>query len=434
MEICGVIAQVSVGQSLSDWLAHSEISVRFCAFDELCSGSKCKNFDAIIAPAQFVLEPDKLQVLSMRAPVIVIDESPTLEKAVASIRNGAHDYLPTSPEDQLATRILGSVRNYHKAYQEMELQHEIVGHCDEIAELRHLIQKVAPTHGPVLIYGATGTGKNLVAKCIHSSSARAHRPFVTMNCDRVPPELVLSELFGDPSDEHGRGRVATANTGTLFLNEIGSLPMDAQARLLHLLEAGEIQDYSTNTTIPVETRVLAASHIPLEDLAIQGKFRDDLRIRLSQFIVTLPLLAERGDDIELLAQSMLVRHKETLGKTSLRLHPECVTLIRSYEWPGNVRELDQAIERAVLLCESDTILPGHLGIDTGSPTSSESDPDISEYTSLDDYFIEFVRTNEDRYTETELADKLGISRKSLWERRNKFGIPRRKTKIKRLHS
>lgn len=434
MEICAVFADATEEQLLQNWLSSNELAVHLRALDDMDEAVFNEIFEAIVVSPKLSEEPSKLRELSAHAPVIVVDEMPTFEKAVIAIRSGAHDYLPSKPYDSLATRIATSVGEFHQSLQQFDLAEHIVGNCLQINELRTLVRKIGPSNGQVLIYGPTGAGKNLVAKCIHATSLRARRPLVTLNCDRVPPDLVLSELFGDNRESESPGRLVSAHAGTLFLNEIGVLPLDAQARLLQFLESGAVQQYPTNKSIAVDTRIIAASHKPLDDLAERGLFREDLLVRMSQFTVSLPRLAERGDDVRLLANWMLAKHQANLSKRNLKLHADSLELLDSYHWPGNVRELDQAIERAVLFCDGSTVLPEHLAIDATEPKVAEVSQSSSEYTSLDDYFIEFVRANEERYTETEIAEKLGISRKSLWERRNKFGIPRRKTRIKRLHS
>ncbi len=434
MNICGVFVDGTDEELLQEWLSSGDIEVQLWSLDDVGAAALQTACEAIIVSPKIMEGQHRVRELSEQAPVIVIDDNPSIEKAVIAIRSGAHDYLASHPVKQLPSRISSSIRSFHQVLQQFDLSKQFIGNCPQINELRALIQTIGPTDGPALICGPTGTGKNLAAKCIHATSLRAHRPLMTLNCDRVPTELVLTELFGDSRESKPHGRLAQAHTGTLFLNEIGALPLAAQARLLQFLESGTFQQYPSNKTMAIDARIIAASHSPLNDLATQENFKNDLLLRLSQFVVTLPLLADRGNDIALLATWFLSRHQHNLGKRNLKLHADALKVITSYHWPGNVRELDQAIERAVLFCEGTTILPQHLAITADEPRQPESDQSSGEYTSLDDYFIEFVRANEDRYTETEIAEKLGISRKSLWERRNKFGIPRRKTRIKRLHS
>ncbi|MCY3885015.1 MAG: sigma 54-interacting transcriptional regulator [Gammaproteobacteria bacterium] len=409
-------------------------SIVECSTEDLATSSPRDTFSAILAPSRIVDQSALLRRLSSHAPVIIVDERPTVRKAVDAIRNGAHDYIPVGTQQELSDAILHSINEFQIEGGRFTLEQEILGDCDEIRELRNLIRKVAPTDGPVLVQGATGTGKSLVAHSIHAMSNRADRPFVKLDCDRLPPDRAMRELFGNGHGEVQSGRVAASDGGTLFLNEIGNLPSEAQAALLHLLDHGEIQQFEEAQPTTVDTRLIVGSVFSLDALSELGKVGSSLCIRLSQFRLTLPSLMDRGSDVLLLAEDKLEKHSSGLGRSELGFEDSTVTRMMSYDWPGNVRELDQAVERAVLVSESDRILPADLGIDSIPPPQRENEQFSGEFTSLEDYFIEFVRSNEERFTETELAEKLGISRKSLWERRNKLGIPRQRAKVKRLHS
>ncbi len=415
-------------------MAESDYQVLDHSADDLANGTPPNTFHAILAPSRLVDQAATLRQLSTYAPVIIVDDDPTIGKAVSAIRNGAYDYIPVGTQQELVDAILSSVLDSDMASGLFNLEREILGNCDEIREIRNLVRKVAPTDGSVLLHGATGTGKNLVAKCIHSISNRSEGPFVKLDCDRVPPDRVMDELFGGGQGETYSGRVLASNGGTLFLNEVGSLPSEAQAALLHLLDHNEIQQFGQDQPIAVDIRIIVASVFPLDTLADLGRIGRGLCTRLSQFRLILPPLTERGDDVALLAEDKLRKHSSALGKSGMEFHVSTVTRMLQYDWPGNIRELDQAVERAVLVCESNSILPEDLGIDTIPPPQHPVEQSSGEFTTLEDYFIEFVRANEERYTETELAEKLGISRKSLWERRNKLGIPRRRAKVKRLHT
>ncbi len=434
MILCSVLDDGPVRSLVHECMSECDYQVLDHSADELANGTPQNTFHAILAPSRLVDQAATLRQLSTYAPVIIVDDIPTFGKAVSAIRNGAYDYIPVGTQQELTDAILSSVLDSDMASGLFNLEREILGICDEIREIRNLVRKVAPTDGSVLLHGATGTGKNLVAKCIHSTSNRSEGPFVKLDCDRVPPDRVMAELFGNGQGETHTGRVLASNGGTLFLNEVGSLPSEAQAALLHLLDYNEIQQFGQDLPIAVDTRIIVASVFPLDTLADLGRIGRGLCTRLSQFRLILPPLSERGDDVVLLAEDKLRKHSSTLGKTGMEFHVSTVSRMLQYDWPGNVRELDQAVERAVLVSESNSILPEDLGIDTIPPPQHPVDQSSGEFTTLEDYFIEFVRANEERYTETELAEKLGISRKSLWERRNKLGIPRRRAKVKRLHT
>lgn len=434
MILCSVLDDGPVSSLVHKCLTECDYQVLSHSADELANATLQKTFHVILAPSRLVEQAATLRQLSTYAPVIIVDDKPTIGKAVRAIRNGAFDYIPVGTQQELTDAILSSILDSDVASGLFNLEREILGNCDQIREIRNLVRKVAPTDGSVLLHGSTGTGKNLVAKCIHASSNRSEGPFVRLDCDRVPQDRVMVELFGSGHGETHTGRVLASNGGTLFLNEVGSLPSQAQAALLHLLDHNEIQQYGQDQPIAVDIRIIGASVFPLDTLADLGRIGRGLCTRLSQFRLILPPLSERGDDVMLLAEDKLRKHSSTLGKSGMEFHESTVTRMMEYDWPGNVRELDQAVERAVLVSETNTILPEGLGIDTIPPPQRSIEQSSGEFTSLEDYFIEFVRSNEERYTETELADKLGISRKSLWERRNKLGIPRRRAKVKRLHT
>lgn len=434
MILCNLLDAGAVSLMLHRCMTSANYTVLDRSSDDLSNGSLKESFQAILAPAKLVDEPSLLRRLSSYAPVIVVDEEPTIKKAVNAIRNGAYDYVAVGQEQELTHAILSSLNDFYVSSDWFNLEREILGDCDDMRELKGLIRTVAPTDGPVFLHGATGTGRNLVARSVHAASDRADRSFVKLDCDRVPPDRVMDELFGSGQGEAHTGRVLASDGGTLFLNEFGSLPANAQATLLHMLDHDEIQQFGEDQSIPVDIRLIVASVFTLDTLAELGIIGRGLCTRLSQFKLALPPLVDRGSDVMMLAEDKLKKHSANLGKTGMEFHESTVSKIMSYDWPGNVRELDQAIERAVLVCDSSLIFPEQLGIEVVPSADRAMELYSGEITSLEDYFIEFVRANEERYSETELAEKLGISRKSLWERRSRLGIPRRKAKAKRLLS
>jgi len=311
------------------------------------------------------------------------------------------------------------------------------------------IAKVAPTDATVLIQGESGTGKELVAKALHNQSRRADKPLISVNCAAIPETLIESELFGHEKGAFTgatalrQGLVEAADGGTLFLDEIGELPLEAQARLLRVLQEGEIRRVGSVQSHQVNVRLVAATHRNLKELASQGEFREDLYYRLNVMELHLPPLRDRGEDVIEIATAMLARACERMAQPPMTFSEAALKAIRDYHWPGNVRELENAVERSVILSESNQVEPDLLGIEV-SPDRYISDAmrnnlvDDNPYQpsdqiddqqgdlSLDDYFVHFVLENEASMTETDLARKLGISRKSLWERRQRLGIPRKK--------
>ena len=308
------------------------------------------------------------------------------------------------------------------------------------------ISKVAPTDATVLIQGESGTGKELVARALHTQSRRKDAPMISVNCAAIPETLIESELFGHEKGAFTGaatlrlGLVEAADGGTLFLDEIGELPLEAQARLLRVLQEGEIRRVGSVQSRKVDVRLIAATHRNLKELASKAEFREDLYYRLNVLELHLPPLRERGKDVIELAEFMLERSCEKMNRGAMQLTDISRQAILQYQWPGNVRELENAIERAVILADGDEITPENMAIDVSpdqyvpqalkenllEPEAISSNETNQGDLSLDDYFMHFVLENEDGMNETDLARKLGVSRKCLWERRQRLGIPRKK--------
>lgn len=402
----------------------------------------------------------ELVELAGNTPVLIMTSYASLRSAVDAMKMGAVDYI-AKPFDhdemlQAVKRILTESQLAQKAPTPKALQQEvnreyphsgIIGSCEPMLLLFKKISKVAPTDATVLILGESGTGKELVARALHNQSRRARAEMISVNCAAIPETLIESELFGHEkgaftgANSMRQGLVEAADGSTLFLDEIGELPLEAQARLLRVLQEGEIRRVGSVQSIKVDVRLIAATHRNLKELAQRGEFREDLYYRLNVVELNLPPLRERGDDVVEIANAMLARACEKMQQPPMHFSADAVQAIRSYQWPGNVRELENAVERAVILADDDSIPAAILGLDLSpdryistsmrenlvqpEPYSSASQPQQGDL-SLDDYFVHFVLENELAMTETELARKLGISRKSLWERRQRLGIPRRK--------
>ena len=354
------------------------------------------------------------QALATRAlPVILLDAAPDIRRAVTGIKAGASDYLPADCEAALLAESLERVIAEHS--DALRTAFPAVGASDVMQTLADSIAKVAPTESPVLISGESGTGKELVARAIHAGSNRCLAPLITLNCATVPDDLIEAELFGQPGDA-SQGLIATATGGSLFLDEVGELATPAQARLLRALES------------EADIRLICATSGDLESLVSAEKFRSDLYYRLKVITLQVPPLRERGEDVLLLAEDILARTMEKLGKRDLHFADETLTDMRRYGWPGNVRELENAIQRAVILSDGGAISTAMLAIELPDEGNAEGGQPGSPDQTIEDYFVSFVTAHQDQMTETELAEKLGISRKSLWERRQRLNIPRKKTK------
>jgi len=392
-----------------------------------------------------------------KVPVLIMTSYASLRSAVDSMRMGAVDYIakPFDHGDMLnaVKRIISEHPRQESAAAEAangdgEDGPAIVGDCPAMQRLMAHVARFAPTDSTVLVLGETGTGKELVARAIHRQSRRAGEALVCVNCAAIPETLIESELFGyekgafTGANTNRMGLIEAADGGTLFLDEIGELPMEAQARLLRFIQEGEIRRIGSVHSRKVNVRLICATHRDLQTLAAEGRFRQDLYYRINVLRLSLPALRDRGKDILYLAETLLARQVERFGRGTMTLSPRAIQAITTYQWPGNVRELEHAIERAVILTEGDEIDNETLGIDLelvnisrlrgeriGGPKkrqASHSTSDPQEDLSLEDYFQRFVIEHQDSMSETELAQKLGISRKCLWERRQRFDIPRKK--------
>jgi len=395
------------------------------------------NFDLVVTDVRLPGAPGTEVVRRAGpVPVLVMTSYASIRAAVETIQQGAADYVakPFDHDEILLTvrRILdqGLLRRQNAALKtDLSRDYPIegmVGASAPMLEVFERIRRVAATDATVLIFGDSGTGKELVARAIHEGGTRRGGPFVAVNCAAIPETLIEAELFGHEKGAFTgaiakkAGLIEAANGGTLFLDEIGELAAAAQARLLRVLQEGEIRPVGSAASKKVNVRLLAATHRDLEAMVGAQRFREDLYYRLKVMEVRLPPLCERGADVDTLAQHLLKKSAQRLNRGTVRLGPAALAAIRRYRWPGNVRELGNAIERAVILCDGDELLPEHLSL----PADAGATPARDTALSLDDYFRDFLLRNQDRLTESELARQLGISRKTLWERRQRMGIPR----------
>ena len=415
------------------------------------------DFDLIISDLRLPGKPGtELIGLAQNTPVLIMTSYASLRSAVDSVKMGAVDYIakPFDHEEMLSTiaRILkerppAPLQTAVPTPLPTAIPNDlgIIGRCSAMQDLFGKIRKVAPTDSNVLILGESGTGKELVARALHQQSARAKAPMISVNCAAIPETLIESELFGHEKGAFTgatatrTGLVEAADGGTLFLDEIGELPLEAQARLLRVLQEGEIRRVGSVQAHKVNVRLIAATHRDLKNLSKAGHFREDLYYRLNVIALKLPPLRDREQDVLEIAEVFLAHQSERLKTEPLYFSPSARHAILTYPWPGNVRELENAVERAAILSDRQEILPDALGIDlelnafdafhAAHPLESTAatSSDTGENLSLEDYFQHFVLEHQEHMTETELARKLGISRKCLWERRQRLGTPRRKT-------
>ncbi|TNF36782.1 MAG: sigma-54-dependent Fis family transcriptional regulator, partial [Gammaproteobacteria bacterium] len=390
--------------------------------------------DLVISDLRLPGAPGTDLIRATDTPVLIMTSYASLRSAVDSMKMGAVDYIakPFDHDEMVQTvaRILENRQKPAAPKHSGKPLPGMIGNCPQMQVLYHHIHKVAPTDATVLILGETGTGKELVARAIHAESRRADKPLISVNCAAIPETLIESELFGyekgafTGANASRMGLIEAANGGTLFLDEIGELPIEAQARLLRFIQEGEIRRIGSVQSHRVDVRLLAATHRDLRTLSQKGEFREDLYYRINVMPLLLPPLRERGRDVLAIAETLLAHFCEKLGKPARQFAPDAIQAITTYTWPGNVREMENAVERAVILSESDEISNDLLAIDLDlvEITEDEDDrqitdnrpkanqPDPSEGLSLEDYFTRFVLDNQDSMTETELAAKLGITR------------------------
>jgi len=368
-------------------------------------------------------------------PLILLVGQVSLQAGIVAMRKGAFDCF-TKPVDH--HDLLKAIERA-AALANQASQDGMIGDCDVMLKLKKQISRVAPLDTTILVGGESGTGKELVAQAIHRQSQRADREMLSVNCAAIPESLIEAELFGHVkgaftgATSDRSGLIESADQSTLFLDEIGELPLEAQSRLLRVLQEGEIRRVGSTERTYVDVRLIAATHRNLLEMVSKGQFREDLYYRLNVIELRCPPLRERGEDVLLLAEFFLNAIQTQMARSELRFSQDAQQAIQQHHWPGNVRELANVIERAVVLCEGPLIDALDLSLQShgSNPPQfsageqrrpSENRPMMS----LEDYFQHFVLSHEEHMSETELAKRLGISRKSLWERRNRLGIPRRK--------
>ncbi|GEN27732.1 transcriptional regulator [Halovibrio variabilis] len=446
-----------IRSALKRLLERHDYAVSEAASAEEASQLELKGFDLIISDLRLPGEPGTALIAAAApVPVLIMTSYASMRSAVESLKQGAVDYV-AKPFDH--AELLETVE--HILHKQMTTpspppditdaggsRQTMIGNCTAMQQVYTRLRKTAPADVTVLVLGESGTGKELVARAIHQQSKRANAPLICVNCAAIPETLIESELFGHEkgaftgASAARTGLVEAADGGTLFLDEIGELPLDAQARLLRVLQEGEIRKIGSVETRHVNVRLIAATHRDLRALSKTGEFRLDLYYRLNVMQIELPPLREREDDVLEIADILLDKACKRHERPGLRLSRAARQELRDYPWPGNVRELENALERGVILAEGHLIHPDDLGLaptparthaapTANTPAAStsldkgaeESDDDLS----LEDYFQHFVLEHQDQMSETELAQKLGISRKNLWERRQRLGIPRKKT-------
>ncbi len=323
----------------------------------------------------------------LEIPFIILSGSERIESAIRAVKEGAYDFIvkPVNRDELLLTlekaletyRIRRENVLLREALEAATLPREIIGQSPAILGLLEMIRMVASSDATVLLLGESGTGKELAAEAIHRLSPRAAGPLVKVNCAAIPSSLLEDDLFGHEKGaftgavRERKGRFELADSGTLFLDEIGDMPFPLQAKLLRVLQERAFERVGGTKTLEVDVRLIASTNQDLEEKIRRGEFREDLYYRLKVVPLTLPPLRERKEDLPLLADHFLKRFREKYQRPIKGLTPEALERIQAYPWPGNVRELENALERAVLLCEEEWIPPDLLPRQTPGPMQDD---------------------------------------------------------------
>jgi DNA-binding NtrC family response regulator len=379
----------------------------------------------------------RLQEIDPRMPVIVMTAWGNIDLAVESIKRGARDFIQKPWENERLISLIRVHAELHQALRrarQLELENRLLraeGMPDFVAAapsmqpVLELISQVGPSDANVLITGEHGTGKEIVSKLLHAASPRARMPLVAVNAGGLPEGTFESEIFGHVKGAFTDartdrvGRFELANGGTLFLDEIANVPLRQQAKLLRVLETGELERVGSSQTRRVDVRVLSATNANLPEEAHAGNFREDLLFRINTVEIHLPALRERREDIPLLAMHFLNRSRSRYRKQMAGFSPAAMQQMMQYPWPGNVRELEHAVERAVLLCRGEEIEPANLAIATAKSSSTNF-----ENMSIDEVEALLIRKVLRRCDGniSQAAEALGLSRAALYRRIEKYGL------------
>jgi two-component system, NtrC family, response regulator len=376
----------------------------------------------------------QILTLAPNTKVIVLTGQNDHANALKAIRLGAYDFYAKPFDPELLgfaierAFILAELQEENRRLQnstQSTLLSKIITQDSEMQRVNRVVEKVAPTTATILLRGESGTGKELVARALHGLSPRAKERYVAINCAAIPEALLESELFGHEKGaftgaaKQTQGKVEMAHKGTLFLDEIGDLPLSLQSKLLRFLQERVIERVGGREEIPVDVRIICATHQDLKAMIQQGTFREDLYYRLAEIAVEIPPLRDRPGDASLLAHAFVRRFTEEQHRNTITLTPEAITAIEGYEWPGNVRELENCIKRAVIMADGVSISANDLDLKTNG---SESHLNLRQVRDeAEKKAVNHALARADGNV-SKAAEVLGISRPTLYELMERFGL------------
>jgi two-component system response regulator HydG len=382
---------------------------------------------------------EEIKKISPGIPVLMMTAYPSVPPAVKAMKLGALDYLAKPLDtDELRLRIAKLLGHHPLKEENQQVKTRLVdtsgliGSSEKMQQVFETLALVAPTDTTVLILGESGTGKELIADAIHANSERMDEPLIKVNCAALPETLLESELFGHEKGaftgaiNRRKGRFEVADGGTIFLDEIGELPVSVQVKLLRVLQEQQFEPLGSSKTMTVDVRVIAATNRNLEEEIAQGRFREDLFYRLNVFPIQVPPLRERREDIRLLAEFFLTTYNEKHKHQIKGFAPRSIDLFMRYDWKGNIRELENTVERSVILCREDSISPQHLPAPIQAlaselgPETPELEAGITLKEMEKQLIISTLKQYDDNRTKT--AEALGISRRSLQMKLKEYGI------------
>jgi len=422
---------------LSDW-GHRVTAV----VDGESAVDTCKNspFDLVLMDVRMtgISGIDALKAIRVHnpaIPIIIMTAYSDVSNAVEALKAGAYDYL-TKPLDFDELKLTLERAAEHlklidensalkKTLDQTFSSGEVIGQSPQMHAVFEMVSTIATSEATVLITGESGTGKEVVAKMIHANSNRKNGPYIAVNCAALTETLLESELFGHERGsftdayESRPGKFEAASGSSLFMDEIGNLPLAMQAKLLTVLQNRKITRIGSNKVIPVDIRLLSATNKNIQEMVDSGTFREDLLYRLNTIHLEIPPLRERGNDIHLFIDYFMQRYAAKYEKKDISLHEHALEKLCSYHWPGNIRELQHAIEKAIILCEGNVIRPKDIFVkQTWNPQFSTTVPNLEEVERQ--AIAAAIRQNDGNLTAT--AEQLGISRQTLYNKIKRFKL------------